>query len=197
MEQLTPIIPSPLPPKKKQGWNRAKAKTRRFPILDHSRPQCLRVWQKSSGSRLILDLGVKGVQIFHLFCRLYFVQGCNLGQNKIEQQPPSPNSRMKPRKSQKAPISHHRGGGGGGYKFSIYFFQAVVVSWRRKGRIWGIGVCFKIVLLFKPHADGVFEWIGLPNCLTFPKEKWEMPDSDGIRQNHQLKYEAPLPSPHS
>ena len=24
-----------------------------------------------------------------------------------------------------------------------------------------------------------------------------MPDSDGIRQNHQLKYEAPMPSPHS
>ena len=139
MEQLTPIIPSPLPPppQKKQGWNRAKAKMRRFPILDHSRPQCLRVWQKSSGSRLILDLGVKGVQIFHLFCRLYFVQGCNLGQNKIEQQPPSPNSRMKPRKSQKAPISHHRGGGGGGVQLFHLFFPSRCSKLKAQGEDLG------------------------------------------------------------
>ena len=100
---LLPLAPPPPPPPKNQGWNRAKAKMRQFPILGHSRPQCLRVWQKSSGSRVILDLGVKGVQIFHLFCPR--LQSWN---------PHSPNSRMKPRKSQNAPISHHRGGEGGG-----------------------------------------------------------------------------------
>ena len=31
MEQETPILPPPLP---KQGWSRAKGKTRHFPILD-------------------------------------------------------------------------------------------------------------------------------------------------------------------
>ena len=35
MEQQTPIIPSSPspPPQKNQGWNRAKAKTRQFPII--------------------------------------------------------------------------------------------------------------------------------------------------------------------
>ena len=50
---------------------------------------------------------------------------CNLGRNKIEQQPPPPpQSRMKQRNSQNAQISHHwLGGEGGGYKFFIYFVQ--------------------------------------------------------------------------
>ena len=60
----------------------------------------------------ILDLGAEGGSRFSI----YFVQDCNLGQNKMEQQTPiPPKSRMKAREGQKRTIfpSLIWGGGGG------------------------------------------------------------------------------------
>ena len=56
---------------------------------------------------------------------IYFVQDCNLGQNKMEQQTPiPPKSRMKPREGQKRAIFPSLiWGEGGGSRFSIYFVQ--------------------------------------------------------------------------
>ena len=55
---------------------------------------------------------------------IYFVQDCNLGQNKMEQQTPHPpKSRMKPREGQKRAIFPSLIWGEGGSGFSIYFVQ--------------------------------------------------------------------------
>ena len=64
---------------------------------------------------------------------IYFVQGCNLGQNKMEQQTPIPSkSRMKPREGQKRAIFPSliwRGRGGGlGFQFIL---SKIVGDWWR------------------------------------------------------------------
>ena len=88
----------PSPPN--QGWSRAKGKNASF-----SHP-----W-----------FGGEGGSRFSI----YFVQDCNLGQNKMEQQTPiPPKSRMKPREGQKRAIFPSLiWGGEGGSRISIYFVQ--------------------------------------------------------------------------
>ena len=98
--------PSPL----NQGWRRAKGKNAPF-----SHP-----W-----------FGGEGGSRFSI----YFVQDCNLGQNKMEQQTPiPPKSRMKPREGQKRAIfpSLIWRGRGGGSRFSVYFVQDC--RWLVKGK---------------------------------------------------------------
>ena len=97
MEQQTPISP---PPTIKDKASR-RAKTRHFPIF---------------------DFGGWGGVYFEF--SIYFVQDCNLGQNKMEQITPIPPiSRMKPCESQKGAFfqSLILGGGGGGSGYSTDF----------------------------------------------------------------------------
>ena len=73
----------------------------------------------------ILDLGAEGGSRFSI----YFVQDCNLGQNKMEQQTPiPPKSRMKAREGQKRAIfpSLIWGGEGGGLDFPVILSKIVV-----------------------------------------------------------------------
>ena len=99
--------PSPL----NQGWSHAKGK---FAPFSHP-------WFGGGG-------GGGGTRFF-----IYFVQGCNLGQNKMEQQTPIPSkSRMKPREGQKRAIFPSliwRGRGGGlGFQFIL---SKIVGDWWR------------------------------------------------------------------
>ena len=60
---------------------------------------------------------------------IYFVQDCNLGQNKMEQQTPiPPKSRMKPHEGQKRAIFPFGGGGGGGLGF-LFILSKIVGDW--------------------------------------------------------------------
>ena len=87
----------PSPPR--QGWRRAKGKNAPF-----SHP-----W-----------FGGKGGSRFSI----YFVQDCNLGQNKMEQQTPiPPRQGWRRAKDKNAPFSHPWFGGEGVSRFSIYFVQ--------------------------------------------------------------------------
>ena len=65
---------------------------------------------------------------------IYFVQDCNLGQNKMEQQTPiPPKSRMKPHEGQKRAIFPSliwRGRGGGGLGF-LFILSKIVGDWWR------------------------------------------------------------------
>ena len=65
---------------------------------------------------------------------IYFVQDCNLGQNKMEQQTPiPPKSRMKPHEGQKRSIFPSliwRGRGGGGLGFPFILSKSVGDWWR-------------------------------------------------------------------
>ena len=95
MEQQTPI-----PPPKSRMKARKGQKRTIFPIL---------------------DLGAEGGSRFSI----YLVQDCNFGQNKMEQQTPTPTpkSRMKAREGQKRTIFPSLIWGGGGSRFFIYFVQ--------------------------------------------------------------------------
>ena len=100
MEQQTPIPP---PAQIKDKASR-RAKMRHFPIF---------------------DFGGRGGGVYFEFS-IFFVQDCNLGQNKIEQLTPIPPiSRMKPCEAQKRAFfpSLILGGGGRGSSFSIYFVR--------------------------------------------------------------------------
>ena len=101
----------PHPPAPNQGWSRAKGKNAPFPHL----------W-----------FGGKGASRFSI----YFVQDCNLGQNKMEQQTPiPPKSRMKLREGQKRAISPSLIWGEGGSRFSIYFVQDCSLNFIRLLRV--------------------------------------------------------------
>ena len=76
---------------------------------------------------------------------IYFVQFCNLGQNKMEQKnpsslspPPTPKARMKPREGQKLAIFPSLILGGGS-RVSIYFVQECGSRLERVKVVFGLG----------------------------------------------------------